>query len=283
MLLPSLSPAPQSKRITVFLKKTLKQAKHTKAIIALSGGIDSATSLALAVQALGSDNVYALKLPYGQSHPQLLEQANLVIKHYKIPKKNALEVNIAPGVDKLWETILVYLSKTQTGNARDLNQIRLGNVMARIRMIYLYDTAKTVKALVIGTENRSEHLLGYFTRFGDTASDIEPIRHLYKTQLKQLAAHLKVPPVIIDQAPTAGLWVDQTDEIELGFSYEVADQILYLHFDQKMSPKDIVKRLVSEDKTKPERSWHKTTTLVLDRVNQSLFKHQLPHTLMPTT
>ncbi len=291
MFLPPFRPQSETKRIVTFLKKTFKAANHQKAIIAVSGGIDSATSLTLAAQALDPANVYVLKLPYNNTHPQLLEHTNLAIKFFKIPKKNVLELNIAPTVDKIWTSILVSLSKSQTGNAKDLNQIRLGNVMARVRMIYLYDTAKANRALVVGTENRSEELLGYFTRFGDAASDIEPIKHLYKTQVKQLAAYLKVPQIIIDQAPTAGLWLDQTDEAELGFSYEMADQILYLAFEQKKSPKFIAQKLDQEYKTElqrnpsvasakgGEKAWSKTVSAVLDRVDSSHFKHNLPYTL----
>ena len=271
MLLPAIRPQSETKHICSFLTKTLKQAQHQKVVVALSGGIDSSTSLALSALALGNENVYVLKLPYNQTHPELLEYAALAIKAYKIPKKNVMELDIAPAVDKIWGSILITLSKSQSGNAKDLNQIRLGNVMARVRMVYLYDTAKANKALVVGTENRSEELLGYFTRFGDEASDIEPIKHLYKTQIKELATYLKVPQPIIDQAPTAGLWQNQTDEAELGFSYEIADQILYLSFEQKKSPAQITKLL--------GKQWHKTVTLVLDRVNSSLFKHHLPYTI----
>lgn len=279
MLLPPLRPPQESKHIIAFLKKTTKLSKHSKLIIALSGGLDSATTLALATQAIGPANVYVLKLPYNLTHPELLEHANSAIKQCKIPKKNVLELDIAPAVDKIWGSILITLSKSQTGNSKDLNQIRLGNVMARVRMIYLYDTAKTIKALVCGTENRSEQLLGYFTRFGDEASDLEPLKHLYKTQVKQLATYLKVPQAIIDQPPTAGLWQDQTDEVELGFPYEIADQVLYLYFDKKMSSKAIVKKLSSQDKTKPEKHWRALVTTVLDRVNAASFKHNLPYTI----
>ncbi|EKE14036.1 MAG: hypothetical protein ACD_12C00699G0001 [uncultured bacterium] len=112
------------------------------------------------------------------------------------------------------------------------DKIRLGNIMARVRMIILFDLAKQLNALVCGTENKSEKLLGYFTRFGDAASDIEPISHLYKTQIYQLAKYLKVPEEIIKQSPTAGLWNGQTDEDDFGFTYEEADQVLYLYHDR---------------------------------------------------
>jgi NAD+ synthase len=106
-------------------------------------------------------------------------------------------------------------------------------------MMLLYDTAKSKKALVCGTENRSEHLLGYYTRFGDEASDLEPIKHLYKTQIYQLADFLKIPQQIIDKKPSAGLWPGQTDSDELGFTYEEADPVLHLYFDKNKSLKEI--------------------------------------------
>jgi NAD+ synthase len=114
--------------------------------------------------------------------------------------------------------------------------------MARIRMIILFDLAKKNHALVCGTENRSENLLGYFTRFGDQASDLEPIGHLYKTQVYELAEYLKVPKDIIEQKPTAGLWKNQTDEKEFGFSYKEADPVLHHYFDKKMGV-DRIKKL----------------------------------------
>lgn len=115
------------------------------------------------------------------------------------------------------------------------DRVRLGNIMARTRMIVLFDLAKKNQALVCGTENKSEHLLGYFTRYGDQSSDIEPIVHLYKTQVFALAHYLKVPEQIIKQTPTAGLWPNQTDEGEFDFTYKEADQVLFQHFDQKKS------------------------------------------------
>ncbi len=279
MLLPQFKPATSAKKITAFIKKTLKQAKHTKIIIATSGGLDSSVALALSAQAIGPANVMALKLPYHQNYPQCLEFASQIIKHVKIPKRNVISVNIGPIVDQLWKTILIDASHSQTGNPAQLNQIRLGNIMARTRMIILYDTAKASKALVCGTGNKSEHLLGYFTRFGDAASDLEPITHLYKTQVRELAKYLKLPPAIIDQVPTAGLWPDQTDEAELGFPYEIADQVLYLTFEQKKSPVQIAKLLTRNYHNKPESYYKKLVTKVLSRAACSCFKHHLPHQL----
>ena len=126
-------------------------------------------------------------------------------------------MNIGKAVDELAATL---------GAADD--QLRLGNIMARVRMICLYDLAKQLDALVCGTENKSEKYLGYFTRFGDEASDIEPIMHLYKTEVYELAKHLGIPGAIVAKPPSADLWSEQTDERELGFSYKEADQVLHV-------------------------------------------------------
>jgi len=139
--------------------------------------------------------------------------------------------------------------------------------MARTRMIILFDQAKRHEALVCGTENKSEHLLGYFTRFGDSASDIEPITHLYKTQVYQLAKYLKIPEEIIQTQPTAGLWENQTDEGEFGFTYEEADQVLYLFHDRNKSLNEII------------NLGFKNTEKIIKRVKQNEFKRKTPYTI----
>jgi len=137
---------------------------------------------------------------------------------------------------------------------------------ARVRMVVLYDQAKLENALVVGTENYSEQMLGYFTRFGDEASDIEPIRHLYKTQVYELAKHLGVPQEIVVKEPSADLWRGQTDEGELGFSYAQADPILAM-FAQGKSSEDMIK--AGCDK--------KLVEAVLNQVRANNFKHKVPH------
>jgi NAD+ synthase len=146
----------------------------------------------------------------------------------------------------------------------------LGNIMARVRMILLYDLAKKRQALVCGTENKSEHLLGYFTRYGDEASDFEPIKHLYKTQVYQLAKALGVPNEIIQSPPSAGLWLGQTDEKQFGFSYYQADQILFLYLEKGLSLPVIVKKTGVEKRiVEKVISWYKTND----------FKHRIPYSL----
>jgi NAD+ synthase len=154
-------------------------------------------------------------------------------------------------------------------SAKDF-QLRLGNIMARIRMTALYDLAKEHNGLVCGTENKSEFLLGYFTRHGDEASDFEPIRHLYKTQIYELGKHLNVPESIINLHPTAGLWDGQTDEGDFGFSYQEADLILNLYFDKKMA--------LSKLTTKSYPNFKK----IIQRINRGSFKHHSPYVIKPT-
>jgi len=199
--------------ITQFIQTTFQKQKITKAVIAVSGGLDSAVSLTFLTRALGPENVYPVLLPYGD---QPVHESQAVCKWNSIPDHNVYEIEITQSVDCFFEELLI--------SEDDLT--RRGNVMARTRMIIVYDKAKELEALVGGTENKSEKHLGYFTRFGDGASDIEPIQHLYKTQVRMLAEHVGLPSDIINKEPSAGLWPGQTDRSELGFTYEEADLVL---------------------------------------------------------
>lgn len=242
--------------ISTWITKTVEAAGFSKVVIGLSGGVDSALSATLAVHALGRENVYPVLLPYKQMHMQAVLDALQVAEFLHIPKDHVTEIDIADSVDAT-------LTKMQ-----DVDGIRRGNVMARVRMIYLFDMAKKLRALVCGTENKTEHYLGYFTRFGDEASDMEPIRSLYKTEVWEMARLLDVPQQIIEKAPTAGLWEGQTDENEFGFTYQDADMVLRCHFDEQLSFEQIIARKeVREEVIKK----------VLERVKQNDFKHNLPY------
>lgn len=215
-------------KIIKFLKETFEKQKKHKSIIGLSGGIDSITSFYLLRKVLPSKNIIVAHLYYNKSEFSKLEK---IIKVARIPQNNIYNLSIKKPVDELMKLL----------NVKQKDKIRIGNIMARVRMIILYDLAKKNNALVCGTENRSEHLLGYFTRFGDAASDIEPIMHLYKTEVFRLAANLGVSEEFIRKAPTADLWEGQTDEGEFGFSYKEADQVLHLYFDKKLDLNKIKK------------------------------------------
>lgn len=237
-----------------FLETSFETAGFERAVIALSGGVDSSTSATLIARALGAKNVYPLLLPYGNLNLQAVTDARLVTKTLGIPPINVTEINIQPFVDPM-----VALDPS-------MDKIRRGNIMARVRMILLYDYAKKHNALVVGTENKTEYLLGYFTRFGDEASDIEPLRNFYKTEVRELARKLGLPDRIITKVPTAGLWEGQTDEGEFGFTYREADEILSMIVDEKKSMEDVVAK--GFDRAVFEK--------VIKRIIDNEFKHHLP-------
>ncbi len=251
-----IDPKIEKEKIITFLKKTFEKQKITKAVIGISGGIDSAVSFALLKEIVTPQDIIVAHLYYFESKFGAMEQ--FVIQS-QVPANNINHISIKEPVDAV--IALQEIEKT------DANKIRIGNIAARMRMIILYDLAKKVEGLVCGTENKSENLLGYFTRFGDQASDIEPIEHLYKTQVYQLAHFLGLPDEVIKQQPSAGLWAGQTDEGQFGFTYEEADLVLYYHFDKKM-PVEKIEELGLK-KAKKILDWHKMNT----------FKHETPYAL----
>lgn len=212
-----INPQEEVNKIIAFLKLTFKEQNIEGAVIGVSGGIDSATSLALALRVLKPEQISAIHLPYfDEIDPDIIE----------LEKKFGIKVKII-SIKKMADKIFEELEILED------DKVRRGNIMARCRMITLFDLAKKNNALVVGTENRSEYHLGYFTRFGDAASDIEPLEHLYKTQIYEIAKNLEVPQSIIEKSPSANLWGDQTDEDEFGFSYKQADPVLFLFYDKK--------------------------------------------------
>lgn len=242
--------------ISAFIKDTFTRVGMSQAVMAVSGGIDSAVSLSLTVRALGSKKVFPVLLPFGD---QDMTDARTVCDWNQIPTENMTEINIKEAV-----TVL-----SQALNVPTTEAIRRGNLMARVRMLAVFDNAKKKQALVVGTENKSEHFLGYFTRFGDEASDIEPIVHLYKTQIRAVAQELNLPDVFLIKKPSAGLWLDQTDETELGFSYDQADKVLTELVDHKLKPEQIVINGVPAEMVKK----------VCQRVESHTFKLEVPYLL----
>jgi NAD+ synthase len=240
-------------RITTFLKDTFEKTGKTTAVVAVSGGIDSATSLFLLKEVLPIESIHVITLPArGNSVPGPVRR---MLQGAGVPDKNIHTYSIE-GITNLFNKKLNNPPKE-----------RLGNVMARLRMIFIYDLAKKLDALVVGTENRSEMYLGYFTRFGDEASDIEPIQHLFKSEVKTIAKELGVPREIIDATPTAGLWEGQTDESQLGFTYEEADKVLKLVYNDNLDWRDIqVLKYESAEK-------------IAEVVKANHFKHEVPYKL----
>jgi len=218
--------------ITEFIKKNIENAGCKTAIIGLSGGIDSAVSAALAVKALGSDNVITVFMPYVTSNPQSSIDSHTVSNW--LNTKN-FDIDITPMVDSYFSSF------------PEADPLRRGNFMARQRMCILYDHSALYKGLVIGTCNKTEELLGYSTLFGDSACAMNPIGDLYKTQVWEMARYLGIPQQVIDKAPSGDLWQGQTDEGEMGFTYFDADRILYLMFDKELNDGEIIKIGFDED------------------------------------
>ena len=208
-----------ARRVIVdFVRDELHRAGFKRAVLGLSGGVDSSLAVYLAAEALGPDNVLALRMPFRTSSQESLDHARLVIDNLGVRYDT---IDITPMVDPLLERF------------PDMDHVRQGNIMARQRMIVLYDQSAAFDALVVGTSNKTETLLGYTTLFGDNAAAIQPIGDLYKCQVRQLARAVGVPEVIVNKAPSADLWPGQTDEGELGFTYDDADQVLYLLVDRR--------------------------------------------------
>lgn len=221
-----INPDLARKILTGFIRSETTRTGYPRAVVGLSGGVDSALACMLAAEALGAQNVLAVRMPYSSSTPDSLEHAGLVIEQTGVQERT---VSISAAVDALLAEI------------PPQERIRRGNVMARTRMTVLYDQSAGFGGLVIGTGNKTEILLGYTTQFGDAACAINPLGDLYKTQLRQLAGAMGVPQVILDKAPSADLWVGQTDEGELGFTYEQVDRLLYLLVDRRRSAEACVK------------------------------------------
>jgi NAD+ synthase len=234
-----------------FIHSEITRVGFTRAVVNLSGGLDSSLSCYLAAEAMGAENVLALRLPYKSSSPDSLEHAQLVIEALGV---QSLTIPITDMVDGL------------VNQFPDMSQIRKGNIMARARMIALYDQSEAFHGLAVGTGNKTEILLGYTTLFGDSACAINPLGDLYKTQVRQLASAMGIPQVIIDKPPSADLWLGQTDEGELGFTYDEVDQLLYMLVDQRYKPEDCVEAGFTESFVRA----------VMDRVRRNHFKRVMP-------
>jgi NAD+ synthase len=208
-----------------FIRKETGKAGRCRVVVGLSGGIDSAVSASLAVRALGAGNVLCVLMPYRTSSPESLTDAGRVIGELGA---DSISVEITAMVD-------AYFSKFS-----DADLVRRGNKMARERMSILYDLSSVHSALVLGTSNKTELLLGYGTLHGDMASALNPLGDLYKTQVRQLAGFLQVPDTILNKPPSADLWPGQSDEGELGVTYETADRILHLMVDRRADRDTII-------------------------------------------
>lgn len=220
-----LNPKQTTQALTTFIKNTITAAGFKRAVLGVSGGIDSALSCYLAARALGSQNVLALRLPYRTSSPQSLSHAQLVINATGVQSQT---LPITTSVDAMLEHL------------PDATPVRKGNIMARMRMTFLYDQSAAFQGLVLGTGNKTEILLGYSTIYGDTACALNPLGDLYKAQVIQLSKFLGVPDPIIAKPPSADLWPGQTDEDDLGFAYETVDKLLYQLIEEQATVEECV-------------------------------------------
>ncbi len=245
------SPPFVEKVLTLFIREELGKFGFRKGILGLSGGLDSAVCAAIASRALGPPNVLALILPYGKGFPEDVRHAETFARKLGLVTR---KIDIAPQVDP-------YFKAHPTAD-----RVLIGNKMARERMSILYDISAREKALILGTSNKTELLLGYGTIHGDMACAINPMGDLYKTQVRRLAVHLRIPRSIRDKAPTAGLWAGQTDETEIGLSYTEVDEILH----------GLVERRKSERELIAEGFKTRSVRRIVEMVRRSEFKRKLP-------
>ena len=253
--LPAIEPAQAIEVIIGFIRAQMAQTGFSRLVVGLSGGVDSATVAFLAARAIDPENLLAVRLPYRTSSEASETDALRVIDVLGCPTER---VEITPMVEPMLELI--------TGEDEGSLNVRRGNVMARQRMIVLYDRSADFDALVIGTSNKTEALLGYGTLYGDMAAALAPIGDLYKTQLRAVATELGVPREILDKPPSADLWPGQTDEDELGRSYDLLDRALFALVDRRWS----VDRCVAAGLDRSLVEW------VARRVARMEFKRQPP-------
>lgn len=237
--------------IVFFIREELAKFGFERAIIGLSGGLDSSVCAFLATRALGPEHVVGLVMPYGETFPEEVEDAREVAA---IVGCRSIIIDIKPMID-------AYFNLHPT-----TNHVQKGNKMARERMSILYDYSVREKALILGTSNKTELLIGYGTIHGDMACGLNPLGDLYKTQIRALGAWLGVPEKILKKKPTAGLWPGQTDEAEIGLAYEELDRILYELVDLRRTRQELIAG--GFDRSKVERVW--------EMVRRNEFKRRTP-------
>jgi len=238
-----------SEAIIRFLQTEFKKRGKSKAIVGISGGIDSAITAFLCKKA--NLDLYGLLLPYKKRGTK---EAKEVIMALGIPKKRIIHIDITSIIDSQIKTL---------NRVINLDKISAGNILPRQRMIIQYAVASSVGGIVVGTQNLSEYILGYFTQYGDQACDICPLVGLWKTQICQLAKFLKVPESIIKKKPHGDIWPRLTDEKDLGFEYKDADKILYLLLIKKYSKDKVIKEYGFN---------HKLIDKILERVDITNYK-----------
>ena len=234
-----------------FLRENFKKAGFSKAVLGLSGGIDSALVAYLLRDVLGKENVLAIMMPYKSSNPDSLNHAKLVIEDLKI---NSKTIEITDMIDAYFK------------NEKEATSLRMGNKMARERMSILFDYSSKENSLVVGTSNKTEIYLGYSTQFGDSACALNPIGDLYKTNIWDLSRYLKIPNELIEKKPSADLWEGQTDEQEMGLTYKEADQVLYRMLEENKTVEEVLAEGFNKD----------LVDNIVRRMNRSEYKRRMP-------
>ena len=241
-----------SRILTGFIRDSVAKAGMSRAVIGLSGGIDSAVSACLSARALGPENVLALRMPFRSSSAASLSDAEAVIEDLGLPH---ITVPITEMADPL------------ISRFPDMSKLRQGNIMARMRMTTLYDQSMAWGGLVMGTSNKTEFLLGYSTIYGDSGVALHPIADLYKCQIRQTARYLGLPAAVINKPPSADLWAGQTDEDELGFTYDQADQVLFLLVDERYTVDEVAEEGFDRD----------FVVKIWERVKANHYKRTMPN------
>lgn len=237
--------------LTGFIKNEVRKVGFERVVVNLSGGVDSSLAAFLAVRALGPHNVRALILPYRTSAPESQRDAEALARQLEI---GSLVIDISPQIDAYFDRF------------PEADRARRGNKMARERMAIAYDQSLAWNALVLGTSNKTELLLGYGTIFGDLASALNPLGDLYKTQVWQVARELGIPDTIVRKPPSADLWEGQTDEADLGFQYAQVDRLLHYLIDRRYSIAELEAAGFERDFIR----------VVVDKVQRSQYKRRLP-------
>jgi len=261
-------------KITRFIRDYVEKSKAKGIVLGLSGGVDSSTAAALSAMAIGGDKVLGLILPERETYnPKDLKHAELVAEKFGIKTE---KIDITPVLEVLEKTIPVFDPK---------DKLCKGNLKARTRMLYLYYYANKLNLIVCGSSDKSETMIGYFTKWGDVAADISPLMDLYKTQVRKLAKHIGVPDEIVEKPPSPMLWPGQTAEEEIGLKYETLDLILYglEHF---MKIEDIANQLglrrdlVEKVKKRWQIMEHKRRMPLTTKIQYRTvgFDFRLPHT-----
>ncbi|MEA3328630.1 MAG: NAD+ synthase [Candidatus Omnitrophota bacterium] len=246
-----IDPKKVAKKLIKFIAEEVNKTGYKKAVLGLSGGVDSATTACLGQEALGKKNVFGIIMPHQALKSEDIRDAENLTRSLRI---NCRVISIEPalkGFKKIFSKI---------------DHIRQGNIMARLRMIVLYDFSKTLEALVLGNSNKSEWMLGYATIYGDMACALNPLGNLYKTQVWQLAQYLGIPKTIISKPPSAGLWPGQTDEQELGLRYKELDPLLYYMVDLGYDDDKLIELGFKQE----------TISKIKGKIKSSGFKRKMP-------